>query len=64
MHLADGYQNIIQLHKVIKLNLDKKEYLLIFEYINNGIPKNYLRSGLLVNRYTWSAKMECCVLQK
>ncbi|RGB39459.1 kinase-like domain-containing protein [Rhizophagus diaphanus] len=46
-HLADGHQNIIRLHGVTKLDLDKKEYLLVLECADGGTLRNYLRNNTI-----------------
>ncbi|GES99662.1 kinase-like domain-containing protein [Rhizophagus clarus] len=46
-HLADGRQNIIRLHGVTKLDLDKKEYSLPLECAVGGTLRDHLRNNTI-----------------
>jgi serine/threonine protein kinase len=45
--LADGHQNIIRLHGVTKLDLDKKEYSLVLECADGGTLRDHLRNNTI-----------------
>ncbi|CAB4400961.1 unnamed protein product [Rhizophagus irregularis] len=46
-HLADGHQNIIRLHGVTNLDLDKKEYSLVLECADGGTLEDHLRKNTI-----------------
>jgi serine/threonine protein kinase len=45
--LANGHPNIIRLHRVTKLDLDKKEWSLVLECANGGPLRDNLRNNII-----------------
>lgn len=59
--MADGHQNIIRLHGVTKLDLDKKEYLLVLECADGGTLRNYLMNNTIdwKNQLRFAKEIKC-----